>query len=1508
MNLIALLLLCFAIVLLATIAAIGLRHDCSLKSRTLIIIVPLVDAILSHIALGWFGLGPGTVFVGSAMFGILSLLGVQALLSPRRLLVFKLAWQQLRRRQRQAALLMAGLMIGSAIISSSLIVGDSLDETVRKEIEAAWGSTDIVISGYDSTIGQVVEIPSSIVDELRLQNVDAVDAIQAGRIVSASVETNEGIAEPNVPWFALEHQEDALIGSSSNGLTWFELEEASRFSNQSIVVINRALADELDVGQGDEIELGWFVRNNNGIERIKDLFLIHQVVSMANQGQLAGTTAPAVFTDLETAQTLQQAGQNVTTIRLATKGIEQTRDGYSTLIEELESALNQTIDGEDSGLQFLADEESDSFTITSSQGLGRIPASLVRSIKENQSALMEDSSLLEVLQVPLISLEVNGSELLTLADGDVNHIHPEQHAVWHWGSGGIGYERNDSNSWVWRVPSGSIISDVSIDNEYGFAAYDKGLILGNSSDEDSTIRLLKDKDIAAVEVKDGTWFALEEGQNQTLWFGDIANDTEKPLALNINAPSTVLSWDLKYHSEELFLKVEGLLSIDYYKRSWSGDDSDFIEIPESEWPVTSLNPPTVCPSGKGAMVTIQDAWCIESPGIIVRSTLDGSVQSIRLPILSDAGGFGTLPQMFFAIEGDVDSLNVAKNELMIGDRLQSISNVANGTVNASGLFQFAFGSDDSQLLAINGSFTESDELSQLSELETVVLGLINIEDGETLAAAEDDERSMLVFASVPDLEQVALKNHLNQLVGFEEMSLTIQTVKLDAMEQAEASSGVLSAMFLVFGSFTIAAGVLLVVTIVMMLVDVRQKEYATVRALGFTRADLRYMTMIEGSIAAFLGCGLGSFLGMGLAWIIGIGFSSVFANAGTDVFTFHADSSSLASGWFWGFHLSMITLFLSALWSSRLIIVHALKSVPQRIPKHVPWAMYIFLVLVAAGALGSLGLFFVGGQGVAHSMWILFGCCAILFMMPVLLWVIPVLRARRKIDGILPVFREAPRRTIGWSGVALLAWTGLPSSFDPVRADLVPNELSFILIGLVQVFAGVFVLAALAPMMIRGLLRLPKLSSGPVLPVALSYPLQKPLRTAVVMGMFSITVFSVVVLSGYTLQFDNYSSSFVEESEGEFELMLSSSRSRPLQLEGPMEEWGLENSNIEQIDAVGRVYRAQAFLENDEETRSPYILRGVDEGFVNHGGIPLHIWDDGLGDSSEEAWKSMHQRTDIVFVDASFGLESSLDGASIGIFPVKVGENITIIDSKQPSHRRVVTVGGILEQSSYLFSAGVWMPSEPVIEQYEGDLTRVYVSVSPGSTASSSFDDEGVSYYEAAGKSKGEREAASELSQQLSLDLEKEGIQVSLIAEEVALIQSLVLSILALFEGYLSIGLVIGIAGIGVVTYRSVSERRKHIGMLRAIGYTQGMVMRIHVVEVTWVSLLGILNGIIVGLLFHVGLHSAVWEKEGASLVLPWTTAVVMFLGGWILVFLATLVPVRAASKIPPSEALRSTS
>lgn len=1486
----------------AFVAAYGLRKECSIGVRFLILLTPIVDGLLSYFILIWLGFTTMNGFVGGLMFGMVSLFGIQAIVSPRRLLAFRLAWQQLIRKKRQAALLMVGLMIGSAIISSSLIVGDSLDQTVREEVEAAWGETDVLISGFDTTAGQVTEIPQSIVTEIREAELDGVEYVQAGRVLSASVVTSEDRADPSVPWFALEHQDGVRIGSKENGLTWFELEEINRFSSTPQIVVNQVFADELDVRAGDEVQLGWYIRSQNGIERVEENFSIHQVVTMAGQGQLAGTTTPAMFTDLLTAQEWQQSEGNVTSIRISLEGVDEKRSAVEPIMNALTETLNQSIGADESGLQLLT--ESDAVTIASTNGLGRLSPRIVESLIENQTSLAPDAAMMEVLQVPLVGLDSGASNLLTLADGDLNDVLIEDGTLWHWGPAGFGFETNKT-SWVWRVPSSKIINDVSIDGKFGFAAYDGGIAVGNTSDDDETMFLLEDKDIVAVVAESDTWFALEDGSVPTVWQGHLSDDQINEFQIELDIPSTVLDWELKKDEFDLYLRVEGLLSESFYKQSLTNLQEPFTEIGVGEWPSASSQYPAIC-SGPGVDANGTHAWCIEGSGMVLRSMDDGAIHSMRLPILSDAGGFGTLPQMFFALGGDASNLLVGEGEVRIGERLQPLSNIEQGNMTVSGLFQYAFGSDESLNLSINGSFVDDERLSSLSDLDPVILGLINMTDAEFLAAADEHERSMLVLSNVSGDEFIALEDHLDSLVGVDDLFLSVQAVKLDALEQAEASSGVLSAMFLVFGSFTIAAGILLVITIITMLVDVRQKEYATVRALGMTRSDLRYVAMIEGSIAALIGCSIGSLLGVGLAWIIGIGFSSAFASAGADVFSFHVDASSILLGWFWGFHIAMVTLYGSALWSSRMIIVHALKNVPQRVPKHVPWGLYLFVIGAFGMTLLASGLFLLGSGPFAHSVWIVLGCSIVLFFCPILFWIIPVLRAKRRYDGSLPTFREAPRKTIGFIGVFLLVWTALPASLDPVRADLAPNEFSFIVIGLVQVFAGVLVLSSLAPLMIRGFLRLASFRSGPVVPVALSYPLHKPLRTAVVMGMFSITVFSVIVLSGYTLQFENYSSSFVEESEGEFELMLAASRSRPLQLEGPLDEWGLENTNVENIDAVGRVYRAQAFIENQEEERSAYILRGVDGGFAEHGGLPLHIWDSSLGDSSEEAWTSMYARGDVVFVDASFGLESSLDGTSVGVFSVKVGENITIIDAQQPSHRREMIVGGILEQSSYLFSAGVWMPSESVTEQYDGSLTRVYVSVSEESVASETFDSSEVRYFSAAGKSASEREAATELAENLRLDLEKQGVDVSLIAEDVALIQSLVLSILALFEGYLAIGLVIGIAGIGVVTYRSVSERRKHIGMLRALGFTKGMVMRVHLIEIGWVSLLGILNGVIVALMFHTGLHSAIWEEEGAPLVLPWATVFWVLIGGAILVYLATLSPVRAASKIEPSEALRS--
>ena len=137
-------------------------------------------------------------------------------------------------------------------------------------------------------------------------------------------------------------------------------------------------------------------------------------------------------------------------------------------------------------------------------------------------------------------------------------------------------------------------------------------------------------------------------------------------------------------------------------------------------------------------------------------------------------------------------------------------------------------------------------------------------------------------------------------------------------------------------------------------------------------------------------------------------------------------------------------------------------------------------------------------------------------------------------------------------------------------------------------------------------------------------------------------------------------------------------------------------------------------------------------------------------------------------------------------------------------------------------------------------------------------------------------------------------------------IQGLVLAILALFEGYLAMGLIVGVAGIGVVTVRNVSERRRSVGMLRALGFQRRHVLGVFVIEVTWLAVVGLLNGLLIGYGFHRMLYQAVWAEQGAEFLFPWARVVTLLLGCWLVVLLATIAPVRRAANTPPSASLRS--
>ena len=412
--------------------------------------------------------------------------------------------------------------------------------------------------------------------------------------------------------------------------------------------------------EGEEIQLGWFVRTQNGIERVEENFTIYQIVAMSGQGQLAGTTAPALFTDLVTAQEWQQSEGNVTTIRISLDGETETRSAMNPVIDAVIETLNNSIGVDESGLQLISEQSS--VTLASTNGLGRLSPQIVTSLVENRSTLTPESTLMEVLQVPLLGLESQTSNLLTLADGDIDGLLIENGILWHWGPAGIGFEINDT-SWVWRVPSGDIVNDVSVDGGYGFAAYGDGLIAGNVSTED-TQEILDGHKIVSVSSNSTTWVALETGDSTSIWFGDLNNDSEQKVELTLTVPSTVLDWELKQDDNFLYLRIEGLLNELHYRQPLVARDDSFTEISSSQWPISSSNSPEVC-NEVGVEVNTTHAWCVEETGLVLRLLEDGSVVSMRLPILSDAGGFGSFPRCFLLSTGTFQTSGYGKEKFTL---------------------------------------------------------------------------------------------------------------------------------------------------------------------------------------------------------------------------------------------------------------------------------------------------------------------------------------------------------------------------------------------------------------------------------------------------------------------------------------------------------------------------------------------------------------------------------------------------------------------------------------------------------------------------------------------------------------------------------------------------------------------------------------------------------------------------------------------------------------------------
>ena len=126
--------------------------------------------------------------------------------------------------------------------------------------------------------------------------------------------------------------------------------------------------------------------------------------------------------------------------------------------------------------------------------------------------------------------------------------------------------------------------------------------------------------------------------------------------------------------------------------------------------------------------------------------------------------------------------------------------------------------------------------------------------------------------------------------------------------------------------------------------------------------------------------------------------------------------------------------------------------------------------------------------------------------------------------------------------------------------------------------------------------------------------------------------------------------------------------------------------------------------------------------------------------------------------------------------------------------------------------------------------------------------------------------------------------------------------------GFVSVSLIVSSIMIGIITYISVLERIKEIGILRALGASKRDISRVFNAETLIIGLTAGLLGIGVTVLLNIPISFIIFKLAGIKGIakLPWLGGVILVVISMLLTIISGLIPAKIASKKDPVVALRT--
>ena len=777
-----------------------------------------------------------------------------------------------------------------------------------------------------------------------------------------------------------------------------------------------------------------------------------------------------------------------------------------------------------------------------------------------------------------------------------------------------------------------------------------------------------------------------------------------------------------------------------------------------------------------------------------------------------------------------------------------------------------------------------------------VVMAVSLERAQELLGKEGRLSYILVSNTGDDEEGVELTESVverhGDLPALVNNGLEMHDVKQEGIDFANEWGNLFLSFFTVFGLFSIGVGLLLIFLIFSMLAAERKAELGMSRAIGMKRGHLIRMFIAEGAIYGLGSSVVGVLVGIVLGYILVKATAGAIGQDVTSEFSLstHVQLVSVLVAFFLGTVVTLITVAFASWRISRINIVRAIRDIPE--PRHsraTKKALVGGIVLILIGLL-----IMVSGYNTANAVWF---------------WLGPSL-AVLGAAIVLRYFGVARRWALSGAGILLVIWWLLPPSVGrAIRDDWTSDFTVFFVTGTMLVLGAVLVTVNNTDFVLGLVSRTVGRIKGfaPIIKSSIAYPLRFGFRTGISVAMFAVVIYSVTVMS---VVIEGFNELLGDEDRlgGGYQVMaFSLNETNPVTDLTAAIEANPDLDFVSRVDgkpSVGilrNIWETEARLtDGAEDGYADTILTGVDDDFADSNLYQIMLsspeyLEDGEVDT-RKLWRDVKEKPGLAVVNSflvpsrsDFQFDVDADSFTLAGVDGLFQEN-DYIDPVQIEVRDLrsnttveLTVVGVFDDfaSQGLLPVAVYTSTRLLDAQLPRDVdpNQFFFNVEPGT-----------------------EDAASKIEAEFFVN----GMETLDIKEVIDGLQGSNRAFTNLLLAFMSLGLVVGIAALGVVSARAVVERRHQIGVLRAIGYSRGMVQLSFLLESSFIALLGIGLGLVLGLLTSINVISSIrYEESDIRLVVPWAQVLLIVVVAYVLSLLTTFLPARSAGRIAPAEALR---